>query len=68
LGENFINVTTITLPNTVNTPGKMIENGLLHIGFVRASQLYNGDNTFTADGLYQGKVYVLGMSAVANFS
>ena len=67
LGVNLINVTTITLPNAGNTPGRMIENGLLHIGFSRANQLYNGNSTYTANGLYQGKVYIFGMSATANF-
>jgi hypothetical protein len=67
LGVNLVNVTTITLPNSVNMPGRMIENGLLHIGFSRTSSLYNGGSSFTADGLYSGKVYVFGMSATANF-
>jgi hypothetical protein len=66
LAAGTVNVTTITLPND-NGPGRLTESGIFHIGFARASALYVGDTTFIDNGLYQGKVYVFGMSVVANF-
>ena len=44
----------------------MPEDGLIHIGFNRENQLYDGSG-FVTDGLYNGKVFVFGMSVVANF-
>jgi hypothetical protein len=66
LGQNFINVTTITLPNSIGNVGEMIEGGLIHIALGRSNYLYDG-TTFIEDGLYNGKVYIFGMSVVANF-
>jgi hypothetical protein len=67
LPAGTMNVTTITLNNTEGDAGEITEGGIFHIGFARGSYLYEGGSTFTADGLYQGKVYIFGMSVVANF-
>jgi hypothetical protein len=66
LAAGRLNVTTITLTNELGNTGGITEGGIFHIGFSRASQLFDGTN-FIADGLYQGKVYIFGMSVVANF-
>jgi hypothetical protein len=61
-----MNVTTITLPNTNGSTGKIVSDGIFHIGFNRSNYLWTGTSYIT-DGLYNGKVYVFGMSVVANF-
>jgi hypothetical protein len=61
-----LNVTTIELPNIPGSTGGIVEGGLFHIFFERASQLYV-DGDYDVGGLYTGKLYVLGMSVVANF-
>ena len=61
-----MNVTTITLPNTIGSTGKIVSDGIFHIGFNRSNYLWTGTSYIT-DGLYNGKVYVFGMSVVANF-
>jgi hypothetical protein len=66
LAAGKMNVTTITLPNLPGDTGGIIEGGIFHIGFARANALFDGTN-FIENGLFKGKVYVFGMSAVANF-
>ena len=65
LGATKMNVTTITLPNTSGSVGRIVEGGIFHVSLDRESDLYN--NGWVTNGLYQGKVYVFGMSVVANF-
>jgi hypothetical protein len=65
LPAGTMNVTTITLPN-YKGDGGIVEGGLFHIHFERGDDLYDGNN-WIRNGLYQGKVYVFGMTAVANF-
>ena len=66
LPAGTMNVTTITMPNYKGDGGGVVEGGLFHILFERESDLYDG-NKWITNGLYQGKVYVFGMTAVANF-
>jgi hypothetical protein len=66
LAPGKMNVTTITLPNSLGNPGYVAEGGIFHIGFDRSNFLFDGTN-FIENGLYKGKVYVFGMSVVANF-
>jgi hypothetical protein len=66
LAAGKMNVTTITLNNTAGGTGEIVEGGIFHIGFERSSQLWVAPN-YVDKGLYQGKVYVFGMSVSANF-
>jgi hypothetical protein len=68
LGTTKMNVTTITLPNLAidGYAGRIVEGGLFHIYLDRGDNLWTG-STYVSNGLYQGKVYVFGMSVVANF-
>jgi hypothetical protein len=66
MAANTLNVTTVTLPNVSGDIGGLIEGGLIHINLTRQSDSF-ANNTWVTNGLYQGKVYVFGMSVVANF-
>lgn len=74
LGVGKLNVTEVTIPNVpYTTVGRLIEGGVLHIAFSRASAFYTGVDpwySYPGDlnyGGFLGKVYVFGMSVVANF-
>ena len=66
LGVGIVNVTTVTLPNSIGSPGKIVEGGIFHIGLDRYNYRYDG-TTWIENGNYNGKLYVFGMSVVANF-
>jgi hypothetical protein len=64
LSPGVMNVTTIINPNS-NVTG-FTEGGIMHLAFERGSTLFS-NGTFTADDVFQGDVYVFGVSAQANF-
>lgn len=69
VGANVLTETSVTYTNTSGQPGYMTEGSLFHIWFARQNDLYDTSaNNWVADGLYLGKVYVLGISVTANFS
>lgn len=65
-GPNKINITEVSLPNLPGNTGRMIEGGILHIHFDRTNSFWDGTSEIS-DGGFLGKVYVFGMSVVANF-